>query len=1173
MRDITVRRDLELFSNEESPSRKPSLTKKEQQNGITASNSSNNEGDANPNANNQLPRLTHAPLHIHASRSPPEIANVLGVNALNFSEPVHSTIQNIWSTFNGMGDAERNQLLRGLLAKCSTKQVDLICTSLNLKMTESTIAGCGPTIFANEIPGKYSQQQYRPPKKPVPAKPIAAVSAEHHTSPTKKTPSPPHHHLNNVKETAPPKLPNIDKDTRSKEVGFVQESYDTFTNKNIDPEAKETRLLGLDFGPPAQPPSSFDDVPTNELFRSHFPTPASHPLSHHEPHSSFMNANLYIKLLNSAYDTQAIVKQIQKAGLESTRAVVTFLSERCKKLQNILLCMHDVATESETEKALIVLLKAALQAVDGKNACLYTVDPLKGDLVVRSSTWMTEGAVVPIENIFCGSTVLRNETVNMYNLKTADVYTDALHEVYGRLEADCILSLPIVTENAKVTGIIEIAGKATASSAPYFTAEDEFMLRGLSSMWTLLLNHSQVEQTAMRKSDDIRIVLNTASLMSSELDLADLTKIIMQTAQELLNAERCALFMVDKEKQELWSTVAQGAGQIRIPMNKGIAGHVATTGEVLNIPNAYNDRRFNRSIDLKTGFKTRNILCMPMRNHQGEVIGVTQVINKLPESFTFSKEDELLLMAFSSLAAVTIEKSILFQALQMTLKETNQTKNFMSMILQSITNVVMTLDGTGRLVTINHPAKLGFEELIPTMKLTTYEYWLGRDNPTLIADIQRVYRGEGPINAHDYELVLDGKKRSVNYTIVQMNHVISTDPTPFSLKKSLKPSSDDSIDGSSSGNNSNGSDQGDVKGAKNNKALVKTISDASSSSGRGGSGGAKRSDNESEADESNGSSHSLNGEDTTGVGGVVIVIEDISKEKRVMNTLGRYMNPALVHRVMTDGGSALGGTRQKISVIFADIRNFTNLSETMDPVDVVTLLNEHYTHIVDSILAETGILDKYIGDAAMGVFGVPFSTSEDSKHAVNAAIRMKKGLEELNKRNTVMRRPTLRMGIGIATGMVLSGNIGSAKRMEYTVIGEAVNIASRIESCTKVYGTMLLVDDRTHDEVKDGFHMREIDKVIVKGKTVPVTIYEVLGPIDKEVSQDTMTALICFELGLSEYRNQNWSVAMSHFRKAIQVVDDPPSKTFLERCKGILDGIYEIPALGVWDTCWRFYQK
>jgi adenylate cyclase len=137
---------------------------------------------------------------------------------------------------------------------------------------------------------------------------------------------------------------------------------------------------------------------------------------------------------------------------------------------------------------------------------------------------------------------------------------------------------------------------------------------------------------------------------------------------------------------------------VRGPQHDCHKGHVASSGEIVNIPDVYLDTRFNKEVDKLTGYRTRNMLCMPLRDMRGKIIGVTQIINKLPESSSFSKEDELLLMAFSALAAVTIEKSMLFKALQTTLRETSYMKNYLSMIMQSITNIVMTFDAKGKLV-------------------------------------------------------------------------------------------------------------------------------------------------------------------------------------------------------------------------------------------------------------------------------------------------------------------------------------------------------------------------------------------------------------------------------------------------------------------------------------------
>ncbi|KAI9349437.1 hypothetical protein DFJ73DRAFT_625475 [Zopfochytrium polystomum] len=925
---------------------------------------------------------------------------------------MHAAIQTIWSLFGSMDDGQRNLLLKGLLARSSTKQFELLSTLLFQRDDD--------TKLRREVSVRTSKHRIK--------------------------------HLW----------------SRVALLFF----FDTHSGRDREMPKTESKFL-------------------------------------HESHSCYMNEHLYIKMLNSSYDTDAIVKQMEIASEVPARTMVEFLATRCHKMHNIILSMRNVVLESDIEDSLKTLLKCAMTAVDCQHGTLYTVESTNGDIIARSSSWRRQEAVVAESEIFKAALLLSGEAVNEYNVKLSDDFTDSHDAAYGPLEPACILSVPIVAENSKVVGIIEVINKARRETPPFFTAEDEFVLKGLSSVWILLLNHLQLRAQALRKSDDVKILLKTASLMSSELDLGDLIKIIMQAAQELLKAERCSLFMLDKSKGELWSTVAEGEKEIRIPMRKGIAGHVASTGEILNIPNAYNDRRFNRSVDLKTGFKTRNILCMPLRNTRGDIIGVTQIINKLPISFTFSKEDEMLLGAFSSLAAVTIEKSLLFQQLQGTLEGTNRTKNFLSMILNSITNVVMTLDGEGRLVTVNHPSKLGLEPMLATMKVTGFDYWLGKENHVLINDLQRVYRGEGTVQAQNCNIYIGGEDINVNYTIVKMTELIPSNLSNADSTESYRSRQ------------------------------------ASTASGRAPSD-----------------------IDSTAVAGVVLVIEDISKEKRVMATLGRYMSPSLVSRVMAEGNAVLAGTRQAISVLFANLRGFAAIADKMDPTDVVAMLNQHYAYVVDAIAQESGILDKYMGDTAMGVFGVPYPDPLDSTHAVTAALKMQVGIKDLNRRNAIMRRPELAMGVGIATGPVVSGNIGCSKRTEFTVIGEAANIARQIQNATKQFGVGVAICDQTHAAVRDFFHTRELDSIMVKGRLWPIVIYEVVSPISLELPQEVLASFICYELGLREYRAQNWSVAMTHFRKAMQVADDLPSKTLYDRCKGLLEGKYQLPAPDQWRLNW-----
>jgi adenylate cyclase len=209
----------------------------------------------------------------------------------------------------------------------------------------------------------------------------------------------------------------------------------------------------------------------------------------------------------------------QKAGAEPARAIIQFLAARCRKMQIIINSMRDIVLESDTDESLLGLLKCVMHAVDSRHATLYIIEPATGDIVVRTSSWRQRGSVVKSSQIFGGPSVFMGETVNMYNVKLSDAFTDEHSEIYDKVDPDCILNIPIIAENSKIVGAVEVITKSIPGLPPFFTAEDEFLLKGLGSMWILILNHSEMRERAAQKSDDVRVLLKTVSLMSSELEL------------------------------------------------------------------------------------------------------------------------------------------------------------------------------------------------------------------------------------------------------------------------------------------------------------------------------------------------------------------------------------------------------------------------------------------------------------------------------------------------------------------------------------------------------------------------------------------------------------------------------------------------------------------------------
>jgi PAS domain S-box-containing protein len=283
--------------------------------------------------------------------------------------------------------------------------------------------------------------------------------------------------------------------------------------------------------------------------------------------------------------------------------------------------------------------------------------------------------------------------------------------------------------------------------------------------------------------------------------------------------------------------------------------------------------------------------------------------------------------------------------------------------------------------------------------------------------------------------------------------------------------------------------------------------------------------------------------------GYMLVFEDITREKRIKGTMARFMSERVVEKVMDAGESVLGGTSQDVTILFSDIRNFTGLSELMNPRQMVGTLNDYFTEMVDVIFEHGGTLDKFIGDAIMAVFGAPFITPDDPDKAAHTAIEMMARLEAFNKRQIEKAASTLDIGVGINSGTVVAGTIGSPRRMDYTVIGDQVNLAARIESANKYYGTKILVSEHTAARFGQTYRMREIDRVKVTGRQAPVGLFDILDHHTEETFPGVDTVIAAYSEGLHHYRQQRWSEGAKYFAEALQAnPNDRPTQIFLHRC-------------------------
>lgn len=602
-----------------------------------------------------------------------------------------------------------------------------------------------------------------------------------------------------------------------------------------------------------------------------------------------------------------------------------------------------------------------------------------------------------------------------------------------------------------------------------------------------LKQQSAVEQ-ALEERDKARHQVNALldfAQCLNELDIRSLCGNIMAKARSALVADRCTMFLVDEEKGQLVSYVADGGKTIRIPRTAGIAGASATTASTINIPDAYADSRFNRGVDQQTGYKTDSLLCMPICTPTGKVIGVVQMINKQPKGKAFSDDDEKILSGLAVQAAVAIENSKMFE-------QTKAMQLHYESILNSIPDIVMTLDGDGRLTTTNHDTTPVFGMAETRMKaLTPSEWW--RDTPhrdvngAIVADIEQVLDKREVRSRDGFQLKLsEGVKPWVNYKVMPMkeHHHMRVNEEEDQKKRA----------------------------------------------------------------------------------GVVMIVEDITAEKTMLDAFGKYVSPDIAAHLLAEGPQ-LGGQRLKVSVLFVDIRDFTGLSEPMAPEEVVSMLNDYFTAVGKAISEERGTVDKYIGDCAMAVFGVPMTVEDDTLRAVRASLKITQYIADLNDARAQRRQPRLRFGIGVNTGHVLAGNIGSDKRMEYTVIGDGVNLASRVEGITKVYGVELLCTEFTYDEVGDHFWARKVDVVRVVGKQLPVRLYEILGPAAAPRDPSKVRAVALYDEALTHYLGGRFREAAQLFAKG-EALGDLPCHAMHDRCDTM---IAHPPA--AWDGVYTFANK
>jgi adenylate cyclase len=273
------------------------------------------------------------------------------------------------------------------------------------------------------------------------------------------------------------------------------------------------------------------------------------------------------------------------------------------------------------------------------------------------------------------------------------------------------------------------------------------------------------------------------------------------------------------------------------------------------------------------------------------------------------------------------------------------------------------------------------------------------------------------------------------------------------------------------------------------------------------------------------------------------------EKRRIMGAFQQYVPVKVVKELLEHPEKlTLGGEERYMTVLFTDMANFTTISETLPPQDLVMLINEYLSEMTEIILKYDGIIDKYEGDAIMAEFGAPVYYSDHALKGCYTALEMQNHLKELSRRWRREGKPILTCRAGINTGKMIVGNMGSKKVFDYTVVGDEVNLASRLEGANKIFGTRVMISESTYNEVKEAIITRPLDMLTVKGRQRPVRVYELVTRKDAPIDDVLQKMLSLYRDGIEYYHNRNWELAAESFRHCLKLAPgDGPSRLYLRR--------------------------
>ena len=761
---------------------------------------------------------------------------------------------------------------------------------------------------------------------------------------------------------------------------------------------------------------------------------------------------------------------------------LNFYKTELKKTELLLEINKKIAGLKNLSEILWTIIDFVTENVDGDRGSLFLNDSETNELYSRVAQGELTREIRILNTVgIAGAIFTSQQGEIIHNVYSDRRFNKEVDQETGYKTRNMVCT-PVKTVNGQIIGVIQILNKKKGR----FTKDNLNFVDAIATQAAVSIQNAQNSEFFERKRAQEMEFVSIVSDVTAEIDLSALLKRVMEEATRMLNADRATLFLNDEKTNELFSRVAmgEGVGEIRLPNTAGIAGSVFTSGETMNIPYAYADLRFNPSFDKQTGYFTRSILCVPVTNKNGKVIGCTQVLNKKGGKFT--EEDESRLKAFTQQVAIALENAKLFD-------DVSKSRQYNESMLSSMSNGVITIDGDGKIVTCNRSGLKILKTFEKNILDINSEVFFKDNNSWVEEKIKNVKETKEPDIIMDAELEIKDSE-------TEKNEMISVNLTILPL---INEDSEGRTD-------------------KKDDFL-----------------------------------------------GILLMIEDISSEKRMKSTMSRYMDPGIADQLLEDGADIMGGLDTTATLLFSDLRSFTNITESLGAQGTVKLLNEYFEIMVECISEQGGMLDKFIGDAIMAAFGLPISHEDDEDRGVKAGINMISRLWKWNELREKDGKPPLDMGLGLNTDKIVAGNIGSQKRMDYTMIGDGVNLAARLESACKQYNARILISDFTFKKLKGTYRIRNIDDVVVKGKTEPIGVYEVLDYHNDETFPNLMDVVNHFNEGRKKYKSGDFKNAINSFNECLKGnKNDILSKTYIERCNQLL-----IDNPKDWDGVWVMKSK